>query len=357
MGNEHPFNPIVQLVPEAVRSTGSGAEGAAEEDEEEPLVAPLAHHSFVFTPILAQAALLAREKEANAAASSNASVMSGKSSRTFRRQPPFYVDAMSISSRSHSQWSQDPRNNRGGGGKAHSSRVQAIKPGGSPRNQQMQMGGGGGMNYGGGNAGQGQNSPMHGGGYARMPAPMMLPQPGMPNMAGMGGMVAGSYPPPLVMQMPMQVGGNGNMGMQGPGGVMAMPLGSPLSQGMPVPVYTQQMQQMQLHYMQQQQQIYQNYQAQMHPSLASSLSSSYGAGPGGNNNTGAQSPMGSLGHPHSPMAMYQQQNYMASVMGAQQQQQQQGPPQGQGQGQGQMQGGKSPQTSPTHAQGQPQQHW
>jgi len=345
VGNEHPFNPIVQLVPEAVQPPSSGGSAEAEEEEQEPLVAPLAHHSFVFTPILAQAALLAREKEANAAASSNASVMSGKSSRTFRRQPPFYVDTMSISSRSHSQWSQDPRNNRGG--KAHTSRVQAIKPGGSPRTQQMQMGGG--MNYGGGNAGQGQNSPMHGGGYARMPAPMMLPQPGM---GPMGGMVAGSYPPPLVMQMPMQVGGNGSMNMQGPGGVMAMPLGSPLSQGMPVPVYTQQMQQMQLHYMQQQQQIYQNYQAQMHPSLASSLSSSYGAGPGGN---GAQSPMGSLGaHPHSPMAMYQQQNYMANVMGAQQQQQQ-GPPQGQGQGQGQ--GGKSPQTSPTHAQGQPQQHW
>lgn len=332
VGNEHPFNPIVQLVPEAIQLPS-----AEEEEQQEHLVAPLAHHSFVFTPILAQAALLAREKEANAAASSNSSVMSGKSSRTFRRQPPFYVDAMSISSRSHSQWSQDPRSR--GGGKAHTSRVQAIKPGGSPRSNQM----GGPMNYGGPGGNSGQNSPMHATGYARMPAPMMLPQQGMP------GMVAGSYPPPLVMQMPMQ-------GMQGNVGVM--PLGSPLSQGIPMPVYTQQMQQMQLHYMQQQQQIYQNYQAQMHPSLASSLSSSYGAGPGG-----AQSPMGSvgamsgsLGHPHSPMAMYQQQNYMANVMGAQQQQQQQGQgqaPQGQVQGQG-----KSPQTSPKNGQGQNQgQHW
>lgn len=282
----------MQLLPETV----TGGDADAESSESEHVVPPLAHHTFVCTPILAQAAQLAREKEANAAAiSSNSSVVSGKSNRSFRRQPPFYVDSMST----RSQWTSDPRNRKGTG------RVPISKPGGSPRNGMQ------GMNYGGGGGGSGQSSPMHAPSYGRMPAPMMVGQPAM---------VSGSYPVPLVMQMPMQI-----------------PMGSPLQQGVPMPVYSQQMQQMQMHYMQQQQQIYQNYQAQMHPSMANSLSSSYGA---------AQSPMS-----HSPMAMYQQQSYMATVVGAAQQQQQQ--PQ-----QHLQQGAPEPQSSPKNlaAQGQ-QQHW
>ena len=274
MGAEHPFNPIVKLLPEPE------SEAASEDLDSENhghLVAPLAHHTFVFTPILAQAALLAREKEANAAASSNSSVISGKSNRTFRRQPPFYVDTMSVSGRS--QWSNDPRARSKGPGRMPTNKI----GGGSPRTG----GGYGGMNYGGGMP-QGQTSPMNMA-YARMPpGPMMMVAP--QSAQGMvPGMVApGSYPGPSAMGMPM---------------------GSPLQPGVPMPVYTQQMQQMQLHYMQQQQQIYQNYQAQMHPSMASSLSSSYGA---------SHSPMGgSMGSmAQSPMAMYQQQSYLANVMGA-----------------------------------------
>ncbi len=277
MGAEHPFNPIVKLLPEPEDAASEDLEG----ENHGHLVAPLAHHTFVFTPILAQAALLAREKEANAAASSNSSVISGKSNRTFRRQPPFYVDTMSVSGRS--QWSNDPRARNKGPSRMPTNKI----GGGSPRTG----GGYGGMNYGGGGMpqGQGQTSPMNMA-YARMPpGPMMMVAPQSAQGMVPGMVAAGSYPGPNTMVMPM---------------------GSPLQQGVPMPVYSQQMQQMQLHYMQQQQQIYQNYQAQMHPSMASSLSSSYGA---------AHSPMGggSMGSmAQSPMAIYQQQSYLANVMGA-----------------------------------------
>lgn len=291
MGTEHPFNPIVRLLPEAEAEPASED---AESEGQEHLVAPLAHHTFVFTPILAQAAMLAREKEANAtaAASSNSSVISGKSSRTFRRQPPFYVDNMSVSGRS--QWSNDPRARKvpgPGPGRAYPIKPMQMQGGGSPRT----AGSYGAMNYGTGGMAQGQSSPMNMPGYTHMgPGPMMMVAPQATSNMTPGMVAAGSYPGPASMGMPM---------------------GSPLTQqGVPMPVYTQQMQQMQLHYMQQQQQIYQNYQAQMHPSMASSLSSSYGAAhsPMGGSSMGSN--MGNMSH--SPMAMYQQQSYLSNVMGA-----------------------------------------
>lgn len=299
VGTEHPFNPIVQLVPNT----------ADEETVSDHPAPALAHHAYVFTPILAQAALLAREKEANANAanvSSNSSVMSGRSNRSFRRQAPSYMDNMSVSSRSN--WT-DPRN-------AIRKGPTRPKNAASPRNGNNGMGGMGGMNmYG---NGSGNSSPMTQQ-YARTAVPMMMPQQGIP----------GPFPGGMQMSMGVPV---------------QMQMGSPLQQGMPLPVYTQQMQQMQLHYMQQQQQMYQNYQAQMHPSMANSLSSSYGA----------HSPMA-----HSPMggSMGSYQNYMGTMMGAMQQQQQ---AQMQGQQMQGHQGGMNEmsqhpqQTSPKNVAGQPQ---
>ena len=251
VGSEHPFNPVVQLVPEneLVHST------MGEEEEQQEHIAPaLGHHDYVFIPVLAGVAIAAREKEALAAAaqasSSNNSVSSGKSNRTFRRQPPFYVDNMSVSSRG--TWN----GKRGVPGRHKMSAN-------SPRN-------GGGMYL----NGSGPNSPMHAQ-YGR-PIPMMMPN----------GVPAGVVPSPFP-------------------GMVAVPVGSPMQQGIAMPMYNQQMhQQMQLHFMQQQQQIYQNYQSQMHPSMASSLSSSYSA---------AHSPMS-----HSPMGSYQA--YTGAMMQAQQQQ-------------------------------------
>ena len=227
VGSEHPFNPVVQLVPEneLVHST------MGEEEEQQEHIAPaLGHHDYVFIPVLA--------------------VSSGKSNRTFRRQPPFYVDNMSVSSRG--TWN----GKRGVPGRHKMSAN-------SPRN-------GGGMYL----NGSGPNSPMHAQ-YGR-PIPMMMPN----------GVPAGVVPSPFP-------------------GMVAVPVGSPMQQGIAMPMYNQQMhQQMQLHFMQQQQQIYQNYQSQMHPSMASSLSSSYSA---------AHSPMS-----HSPMGSYQA--YTGAMMQAQQQQ-------------------------------------
>ncbi|KAJ1435562.1 hypothetical protein B484DRAFT_269325, partial [Ochromonadaceae sp. CCMP2298] len=84
VGNEHPFNPNVLLK----------AEDAVEDEEVHPALS-LAHADFVFTPIIAQAALLMAAKEREREATSNASVSTGspRGSRSFRRQPPFYDQA------------------------------------------------------------------------------------------------------------------------------------------------------------------------------------------------------------------------------------------------------------------------
>mmetsp|Transcript_30540 Transcript_30540/g.60769 ORF Transcript_30540/g.60769 Transcript_30540/m.60769 type:complete len:486 (-) Transcript_30540:643-2100(-) len=95
IGSEHPFNPVVHLVPESEIPGWTG-----DEDQGEKLTLSgtpsLCHHAFVFIPVLAAAAIAAREKEAVTAAnniSSNGSVASAKSKNSFRRQPPFYVDS------------------------------------------------------------------------------------------------------------------------------------------------------------------------------------------------------------------------------------------------------------------------
>jgi hypothetical protein len=298
VGAEHPFNPVVHLVPED-QIPGYAGDGDSAHDHVAP---PLAHHEFAFVPVLAAVALAAREKEALHAAnvSSNSSVASGKSARGFRRQPPFYLDNASLSSRSAYS------NVRRGTGR--------VKVASSPRT-------GGNMNM---YVSSGNASPMHAQQYARPPN-MMMPQ---------AGVVPGPFPGMVAVPVGMQ-----------------LPMGSPL-QGGSMPMYAQQqMQQLQLHYMQQQQQMYQTYQAQVHPSMANSLSSSYGA----------QSPMSM-----SPMAGYQQ-AYMVSMSAGHPQQQMQGQPmqgqqmqgqQMQGQPmQGQMQGQHiSPEHSPKAA-GQQPQYW
>lgn len=290
VGTEHPFNPIVQLVPNTTTEEETNSSATTH-----PAPA-LAHDAYVFTPILAQAALLAREKEANAAAaanmSSNSSVMSGRSNRsafTFRRHAPYYLDNMSVSSKS--TWT-DPRN------AIRKNGPRPPKAAASPRTANMNSGM---MNmsmnmY--GNGCSGNTSPMNQQQYARSAMPMMMPQQGMPG------------PFPGGMQMPVGAG-------VGVGVPMQMQMGSPAQQSVPVSAYSQQMQQMQLHYMQQQQQLYQNYQAQMHPSMANSLSSSYGT-----HSPMAHSPMGGAAGGSVGGAMGSYQNYMGSMMGAMQAQQQ-----------------------------------
>jgi hypothetical protein len=243
IGAEHPFNPLVHLVPES--QIPGWTEESTESVRTGAFVTPaLDHHAYVFRPVLAAAALAAREKEALAAAnqaSSNGSVTSGKSNRSFRRQPPFYLDTNSVSSRgtwSNARWGTG-RVPRTGGGSPRVGGSFSYHPGGvSPMNMQY--------------------------------APLRLAQPPV----GVGAL-PGPFP-----------------------GVMAVPVAVSPQHGN-MAGYAQ-LQQAQLQYMQQQQLLYQQYQAQMHPSMANSLSSSYGT------QYGAQSPMSP-----SPMA-----HYMNTVTGA-----------------------------------------
>eukprot|EP01034_Spumella_vulgaris_P023918 gene23918-30197_t len=98
VGSEHPFNPIVTLV------------DVAPEDQVSPAVfsslPPFAHASFVFTPILAMAALTSSNMKESSSLLSKSLLAGAKG--TYRRQPPYYLtggqqnnfDTMSVISQS-----------------------------------------------------------------------------------------------------------------------------------------------------------------------------------------------------------------------------------------------------------------
>ena len=184
MGTEHPFNPIVALLPD---------DGAVADDDKDIIVPPLGHVAYVFTPMIALAHLAAREKEAQQQAnvSSNASVQSSRSNKSFARSAPYYMDNMSVSSRG----TQDPRGNNNrkvpvGGPNMHNARTKVHSPRPYPQNPSS-----------------GTVSPQHQS-YGRAPMIMMMPgyqMAGSPMQQGMTmpfPMTAGNQLQPGA-QMPM----------------------------------------------------------------------------------------------------------------------------------------------------------
>jgi len=334
MGTEHPFNPTVILSPEEEEKEeeevegGVGGIGAESSAVDSGLSAPaggaLGHAPFVIAPLIALAALqqLAKEREREAAslAAVQAAGIAGAAGgggggrhggggghnahngRTFRRQPPLYVDPHSQQPQ-HS-YSRGSGGNRSRGGSMGSQPQGYLYPGGSGGNSNSRgnkTAARSPMNRGGG-SGSYNNSNNHHHLYQQ--------QQQHQQQYIMQQQAAGTLPMPMPMNtgmpMPMSPAGGGGGGGGGAGGM------SPHQFQQMQQMQQIQQQQLQLHYMQQQA----AYQAAYQQSLSSSLSSSYGAAAaGGTSPNGGVSPMGGM---HAYMA-----NHMQQHQQFQQQQQQQ----------------------------------